>query len=125
MNTPARNDKNIEKMKRLKRVYNDSEEDKVKENQARIALENSTREYPFPTARRFAAVTCVALWLFCVVGLFFGVDLRGIFPFIFLTLAVLVILYLPMFWLKRKIFDVIIGAAFAAGCIGLALSMVS
>jgi hypothetical protein len=123
MNTPERNDKNVEKLQKLRKVYEESDEDKKREEIHKSVLEEATREYPLPTARRFSIVAVVAFWFFCFLGLLFRVDLSGIFPFMFIALATMVILHLPMFFMKRKILDVIIGAAFAMGCIGLAVSL--
>ncbi|MCL1880768.1 MAG: hypothetical protein FWF76_01165 [Oscillospiraceae bacterium] len=124
MNTPERNSKNIEKMNKLDKVYVESEEDKNREKQYKSALEEATREYPLPTARKFAVVSCIAFWFFCFGGLLFGVDLRGIFPFLFLSLAVLVALHIPIFVIKKKIVDVVMGILFSLGCIVLAISLV-
>jgi hypothetical protein len=125
MNTPERNDKNVDRLQRLSQVYKDSDEDRHKEEQYKIALEEVTREYPLPTARKFVIVACIAFWLFCFGGLLFGINLRGVFPFLFIALAVLVLLHIPIFWIKKKIIDLIIGTAFAAGCIALAVSMLT
>ena len=121
MNTPERNDKNVEKMQKLGRVYEETDEDKKREQ--RHAIENATREYPLPTARKAAWVICGGFWVFCVAALVFGVDMRGLIPFMFFALAVVVILHLPVFYLKKKIFDLIVGIIFALSCIGTAVSL--
>jgi len=124
MNTPERNDKNIAKMQAIGRAYSDTEEDAVKEKQYQKALDEVTREYPLPTARRVSVVACIGLWVFSVGGLLFGVDLRGIFPFLFFALAVMVGFHLPIFWIKRKFADCVIGVLFMSGCIWLAVSLI-
>lgn len=123
MNTPERNEKKIAQMQELGRVYSESEEDLSRNEKENSALENATREYPLPTARRFAWVMCGGFWLFCLGGLLFGVDMRALFPFMFIALAVLVVLYIPVFFVKKKILDVIIGSIFAASCIITAVSL--
>jgi hypothetical protein len=128
MNTPGRNDKNIAKMQAIQeagRIYSDSDEDRNREEQQRTALEEATREYPLPTVRRGVIVACVVLWVFCFGGLLFGLDLRGIFPFLFVMLAMLILVHVPIFWLKKKIIDVVIAIAFATGCFALAISLIT
>lgn len=121
MNTPERNEKNAQKMQELGQVYNESDEDKSRE--ANSALENATREYPLPTARKFAWVLCGGFWLFCLGGLLFQVDMRSLFPFLLFSLAVVAGLQIPVFYIKRKIFDIIIAAVFALSCSAVAVSM--
>jgi len=123
MNSPERNKKNAEKLQKLGTVLTDSAEDKKREESGNTALENATREYPFPTARKAAWVSCGGFWLFCFGGLFFGVDIRALFPFLFVSLAVVSLVHIPMFFVKRKIFDVIVGTIFTLCCIGMAISM--
>ncbi|MCL2754678.1 MAG: hypothetical protein FWD35_03030 [Oscillospiraceae bacterium] len=123
MNTPARNDKNIQKLENLGRAFRDGEEDKLKEKQSKEALEEVTREYPFPTARKFTIVACIGMWVFSVGALVFGVDMRGIFPFQFFALAAMVIAHLPIFWLKKKYLDTVIGFLFSVGCTWLAVAL--
>jgi len=124
MNTPERNKKNAAKMQEVGQIYSDSAEAQTNEQRKQSALEKATQEYPLPTARRFAWVLCGGFWLFCFGGLFFGVDLRALFPFVFFSLAIVAILHIPMFYVKRKIADVIIGVIFALSCIGMAVSMI-
>jgi len=123
MNTPERNMKNADKLQKLGKIYEETAEDKQRDKRSKTALENATREYPFPTARKFAWVLCGGFWLFCLGGLLFGVDMRALFPFLFFSLAMIVLLHLPVFYLKKKILDVIIGVIFTLSCIGVGLSM--
>ena len=124
MNTPERNTKNAEKMQSLGKIYVDSDEDKIKEEN--VALENATREYPLPTARKFAWVLCGGMWLFCLIGLLFGfAEPAALFPFLLFSLGVAVALQIPVFFLKKKIFDVIVASIFALCCIGLGFSMLT
>ncbi|MCL1831572.1 MAG: hypothetical protein FWG45_01520 [Oscillospiraceae bacterium] len=124
MNTPERNDKNVEKLNKTGKVYKETEDDKKREEAYKAVLEEVTRQYPLPTARTFSIVACIAFWIFCVIGLLFGVDLRGIMPFLFVMLAIVAVLHIPVFYLKKKILDVIMALLFAAGCIGVAISMI-
>ena len=123
MNTPERNKRNIEKMQELGKVYNENSEDKAQESAVNPALEDATREYPLPTARKFAWVLCGGFWLFCLGGLLFGADMNALFPFLMFSLAAAVGLQIPVFYLKRKIKDVVIAVVFALSCIGLGVSM--
>ena len=123
MNTPERNFKNAAKLEKLGQIYEESEQDKSNERRNRSALDEATREYPLPTARKFAWVVCGGFWLFCVGGLLFGVDLRALFPFLFFSLAVVAGVHIPMFLVKRKTFDVVVGVIFALSCIIVGLSM--
>ncbi|MCL1902999.1 MAG: hypothetical protein FWF94_01110 [Oscillospiraceae bacterium] len=121
MNTPERNNKNIDKMHNLGKVYSESDEDKGRENDS--ALENATREYPLPTARKFAWVICGGFWLFCLSGLLFRADLSALFPFLLLSLAAAVSLQIPVFYVKGKIFDIVVAVIFSLGCGVFAASM--
>jgi len=123
MNTPERNNKNIDKMRALGKVYSETDEDRTRNTLEDDALENATREYPLPTTRKFAWVMCGGFWLFCLGGLLFGVDMRALMPFMFFSLAFVALVHLPVFYLKKKIFDVIVGTVFAMSCIGMGLSM--
>jgi len=123
MNTPERNIKNAEKMSNLGKVYSDSADDLTREETHKAILEEATREYPLPTARRFAWVACGGFWVFCFGGLLFGVDLRALFPFMFLSLGAVAALHVPMFFVKRKMFDVIVAVIFTISCVGMAVSM--
>jgi hypothetical protein len=123
MNTLERNKKNAEKLQKLGVVLADSAEDKKREESENQALENATREYPFPTARRAAWVMCGGFWLFCFVGLFFRVDIRALFPFLFVSLGVVALVHIPTFFVKKKMFDVIVGTIFTLSCFGMAISM--
>ncbi|MCL1865998.1 MAG: hypothetical protein FWF82_01150 [Oscillospiraceae bacterium] len=121
MNTPERNQKNAEKLKKFGKVYSDGVEDKATEfNQS---LENATKEYPFPTARKVAWVTCGGFWIFCAGGLLFGVNMNAMFPFLFFSLAAVDLVHIPTFIVKKKMFDVFAGSLFALGCMGVAVSM--
>ena len=119
MNTPERNQKNVDKMKKLGKVYEDATESQLRENNN--ALENATREYPLPTVRKFAWVACGGFWVFIFFGLLFGVDLRALFPFVFFSLAFLAGVHIPMFYVKRKIFDVIIAGIAVLSCASMAV----
>jgi hypothetical protein len=121
MNTFDRNEKNVAKMERLGKVYEESEEDK-RRNQ-RLSLDNATREYPLATVRRYSWVTCGGLWVFCIVGFIFRLDLRVFIPALFVSLGVSVALNIPVFLAKRKIGDVIMGTIVALVCIGVAVSL--
>jgi len=121
MNTPERNDKNVEKMRKLGKVYSESDDDKKREQ--RHALENATQEYPLPTARKAAWVICGGFWAFCLGALLFGVDMRALIPFMFFALGILALLHLPIFFIKKKIFDVVVGTIFALSCIGTAVAL--
>jgi hypothetical protein len=123
MNTPERNNKNVEKMKKLGKVYEDSADDKSREEDYTEAMENATREYPLATARRFAWVACGGFWVFCLGVLLFGIDLRGLFPFLFFSLAVVSALHIPMFYIQKKTIDVIAGTIFAISCTWVAVSL--
>jgi len=122
MNTPDRNKKNIEKMQKLGKVLDDSIVEN-KEELAKVALENVTREYPFPTARKIAWVFCGAFWLFCLGGFLFGVDMRALFPFLMFSLGAAVGLQIPVFFVKGKLGDTIIALIFTLSCMGLGISM--
>lgn len=128
MNTPERNKKNIKKIREIGKVYEETSDDTVsstgKDNADKNKIEQSyNREYPLETARKISWILCGALWLFCLVGLLFGMDFRATFPFLMFSLAAVVILQLPVFWIKKKPFDVVTGIIFASGCIVLGLSM--
>jgi|GEM_PF-1182082 len=126
MNTPERNVKNALKMQEVGRVYEENDEDKVREISSvkeNPALEKATREYPLPTARRFAWILCGGLWLFCLGGMLFRIDMSILLPFLLFSLAIAVGLQIPVFYLKRKIPDVIMASIFALGCIGFGLTM--
>jgi hypothetical protein len=120
MNTPERNQKNIDKMSKLGKVYTESEENSNKNDSA---LDKATREYPLPTLRKAAWVICGGFWLFCLVGLFFTVDVRALFPFLFFSLAFVAAVHIPVFFVKKKIADVIIGVIFTLCCLGMAATM--
>jgi hypothetical protein len=121
MNTPERNRKNAEKLQKLGKILSDCNEDKPREHNH--ALENATREYPLPTVRKFAWVFCGGFWLFCLVGLLFSVDIRPLMPFLFFSLGAVSTVHLPVFFLQRKVFDLIVGVIFTLCCLGLAVSM--
>jgi len=123
MNTPERNIKNAEKLQKMGTVLSDSTEDKNRDEAASKALENATREYPLPTARKAAWVMCGGFWLFCFFGLFFRVDIRALFPFLFVSFGVVSLVHIPMFYVKRKMFDVLVAIIFTLSCITAAISM--
>jgi hypothetical protein len=123
MNTPERNKKNAEKLRELGVMLSDSDEDKTRQESASQALENATREYPLPTARKAAWVLCGSFWLFCVGAMLFRVDLRALAPFLLFSLSVVALVHIPMFFVKKKMFDVIVAVIFALSLIGAAISI--
>jgi hypothetical protein len=125
MNTPERNKKNAEKLRKLDKVLVESEQDKARLEKEDGALEKATQEYPLPTARKFAWVIFGGFWIFCLVGALFSLDFRAMTPFLFFSLAGVVLVHIPMFYVKRKFFDVVTALIFASGCIALAVSLMA
>ncbi|MCL2035894.1 MAG: hypothetical protein FWG83_00715 [Oscillospiraceae bacterium] len=123
MNTPERNKKKITQMQKLGKIYSESDEDKSENRVVNQALENATREYPLPTARKFAWVICGGFWFFCLLGFLFGVNIPALLPFLFFSLAGVSLVHIPMFWVKKKLFDIVVAIIFAISCVGLSISM--
>jgi hypothetical protein len=124
MNTPERNNKNIDKLQKLDKVYSEASEDKTREKNYSEFIERATREYPLATTRKFAWAICGGFWLFFTAGMLFGVDFRPLFPFLIFSIGFVPLVHIPMFYVKKEMINVIIALIFSLSCIGVGVSLI-
>lgn len=112
MNSYENNEKQIKKLERLERVYNDDS----RENKP-STVDEATKNPPLKFARRVVAGLTVLLWVMSIFMLFTGTSLELILPALMLSIGVLCGVNIPAFFAKRKFGDTVIAAIVTAVCV--------
>ena len=117
MNFEDNNQKQIDKLARMERVYQDAE--KHESVMDKIEAEEEEDICAFP--RKIAKWLMILMWAFCLVGVAAGVEFTILVCGMLFTLGLFCGLNVTKFLKKEKLADAIISALVAAACIALAI----
>lgn len=122
MNSRKTNQKIIENLQNNEPIHQESAEEK--ESEKRSTIEEATKEAPFAFARKVSGVICIALWAFALVAMMTGMaELSLLVPFMLFALAAVCGFNIPVFMMKKKLWDVVVAVAATAVCTIVAVGM--
>ncbi len=117
MNFEDNNQKQIDKLSRMEKVYQDSE--KHESVMDKIEAEEEEDICAFP--RKIAKWLMILMWVFCLVGVAAGVEFTILVCGMLFTLGLFCGLNVTKFLKKEKLADAVISALVAAACLALAV----
>ena len=127
MNRKSTNEKIINALHDLEPIHEETDEEK--EERLKIekeVLEKATAEPPLAFPRKVAGYICIAIWVFSVFALIFGMSEIGIIlPFMLIALGAYFGLNIPVYVQKGKISDIIISILATAVCVILAIGILT
>lgn len=125
MNSKKTNEKIIKALSEMEPIPDlTSDERDKRDEEAKKAIDDATKEAPLAFARKVAGILCIALWAFSLVSILFGFGALGaMIPFMLIALGVYCGLNVPMFFQKGKTFDIVISIIATAVCFIIAVSL--
>ena len=117
MNFEDNNEKQIDKLARMEKIYQDSE--KHESVMDKIEAEEEEDICAFP--RKIAKWLMILMWGFSIVGIIAGVEFTVLVCGMLFSLGLFCGLNVTKFLKKEKLADAIISALVAAACIALAI----
>lgn len=117
MNFEDNNQKQIDKLARMEKLYQDVE--KHESVMDKIEAEEEEDICAFP--RKIAKWLMILMWAFSIVGIIAGVEFTVLVCGMLFTLGLFCGLNVTKFLKKEKLADAIISALVAAACIALAI----
>lgn len=117
MNFEDNNQKQIDKLARMEKLYQDVE--KHESVMDKIEAEEEEDICAFP--RKIAKWLMILMWVFSIVGVMAGVEFTVLVCGMLFTLGLFCGLNITKFLKKEKLADAIISAVVAAACLALAV----